>query len=232
MTSSKDPAANDISFRDRSTSARPRKRKTRAEKTEETRHRLLRAAADIIGDEGYAKATIAKITTRADLSLGTFYTYFENRDDLFDQLLPLMGADMIGHIRERTREAPDVLAQEEAGLRAFFQFMEANPGFYRLLNEAETMAPRAYQQHFQNTTERYVRALRRGKANGELAAYADDELETLVYILMAARNYLIMRYRFSGRAPEELNEKVLRTYMKFVSGGLRFRAGDSAGEAG
>lgn len=202
-------------------------RKNRAEKTEETRRRLLQAASALIGEEGYARATIAKITSRADLSLGTFYTYFQNREDLFDQLLPQMGDEMLFFVGKRIAGIADPLAQEEAGLHAFFDFMGENPGFYRLLNEAETVVPAAYNRHFSNISERYVRALTRHKQAGHLEGYQPEEFEVLVYMLMAARNYLAMRYSPILNEEKSQRDAIVRTYVKFVTGGLCYGAADA-----
>ncbi len=198
-----------------------RRRGRSVEKTEETRTRLIRAAADVIGEIGYAKATIARITERAQLALGTFYTYFASRQDLFDQLLPLLGKDMLDYIRDNMPEDTDVLVREEAGFRLYVEYMIENPGFYRLLNEAETMAPKAYQEHFRNLTNRYVRSIRRGWERGELPGYDERELEVVVYILMSARNYLTMRYGRDGKRGTRVPDWVIEGYMKFVRGGLR-----------
>ena len=40
----------------------------------------------IVGELGYAGASVALITARADVAQGTFYNYFESRQDLLDQL--------------------------------------------------------------------------------------------------------------------------------------------------
>jgi AcrR family transcriptional regulator len=205
--------------------ARGRRRPRREEKTRETRRRLLRAAADVVGEVGYAKATIARITLRADLALGTFYSYFDNRQELFDQLLPLMGEDMLDFIRDAAKEGGTVMEREELGIRAFFRYMVENPGFYRLLNEAETMAPEAHAAHFRNVSERYLRRLGQGVEDGELAGYAEHELEVLVYILMAARSYLVLRYGVDGNRIQHPPEWVIQTYLKFIRGGLVNAAG-------
>lgn len=195
-------------------------RKSRAEKTRETRRKLLHAASELIGEEGYARATIAKITSRADLSLGTFYTYFKNREDLFDQLLPLMGNEMLDYVGERLKDLSDPLALEEAGLQAFFDFLLENPGFYRLLNEAETVVPAAFHRHFSNISKRYVLTLTRLKQTGYLEGYDPEEFEVLVYMLMAARNYLAMRYSSTIKENKSQRDVIVRTYVKFVSSGF------------
>ncbi|MGE3594128.1 MAG: TetR/AcrR family transcriptional regulator [Dehalococcoidia bacterium] len=51
----------------------------------------MQAAADVVGEEGYTAASIAKITARAGVAHGTFYSYFDDRQQLFDVLLPFVG---------------------------------------------------------------------------------------------------------------------------------------------
>ncbi|MEP4380374.1 MAG: TetR/AcrR family transcriptional regulator [Alphaproteobacteria bacterium] len=197
------------------------RRPTRAEKAAATRQDLIEAAAEVVGDHGYADASVARITARANIAQGTFYNYFETRQALFDTLLPELGQDLIAFVGDRVRGSRDTLEMEERGFRAFFEYLAAHPGFYRILNEAETMAPKAHQKHFNALTTRYVAALKQGLDRGDLPAYAEGDLETVVYLLMAARSYLTLRY---GLADGKLPEDVVATYIKFVRGALLQRA--------
>ena len=51
-----------------------------------TRTALLAASRRLFGRDGYANTTIADITHEADKALGTFYTYFENKEAVLEQL--------------------------------------------------------------------------------------------------------------------------------------------------
>ncbi len=192
-------------------------RPTRAEKARATRRALIEAAAYVVGKYGYAEASIARITQHANVAQGTFYNYFETRQALFDILLPELGRDLIEFVRARVAGSRTTLEMEERGFRAFFEYLAENPGFYRILNEAETMAPIAHRRHFEALTRGYVTALRRGLARGELGSFEESELETIVYLLMAARSYLTLRF---GLDRGKLPEHVVATYMKFVRGAL------------
>lgn len=195
-------------------------RPTRAEKSSATRRALIRAATEIVGEFGYAGASVARITSRARVAQGTFYNYFRSRQDLLDRLLPQLGQDLLGHVREEVAGSAGIVDMEARGLRAFFDYLADNPGFYRVLNEAETLAPQAHRRHFANLTQRYVGALSRAQAGGQIAGYRPDELETLVYILMAARSYLALRYAVRGKRMRRVPDSVVETWTKFVAGGL------------
>ncbi|MEN3350245.1 MAG: hypothetical protein V7632_3880 [Bradyrhizobium sp.] len=196
-------------------------KKSRSERVKENRRALVRAAAEIVGERGYEATSIAKITERAGLAHGTFYRYFESRQDLFDQLLPDVGDDLIDFLKGRASGAGNLMDVEERGLRGFFDFLLENPGFYRLLNEAEVSAPSAFDHHVTNLAAHYVAALERSRARGELVGYEPHELEVLAYILMAARFYMYLRFSKTAAGPQPIPDWVVATYMKFISHGLQ-----------
>lgn len=198
--------------------AKPR-RLSRAERSEETRNALFEAAAEVVGEVGYADASIARITARASVAQGTFYNYFESRQDLFDQLLPTLGQHMLDFIRARVGDASGP-EREERRIRGYFDFLAENPGFYRILFEAETLAPNAHKQHIDVIAGGYARALTRSWERGEMPGYEQRELEVAAFILLAARGYLSMRYGFSGDRPGAMPDWVIDAYMKFVRHGL------------
>ena len=202
-----------------------RRKATREEKSERIRKELFSAAAEIVGEVGYAGASITLITQRAGVAQGTFYNYFESRQDLLDKLLPELGEQMRVHIRDAALRAPHNFAElERRGFEAFFGFLNDNPHFLRILNEAESYAHAGYQKHLETTAKDYVRFLARAQRNGEFPGYEEVELEAIAFILMAARSYLAVRYlgkHVNRRRPTKLPPAVVDTYMKFVLHGLQ-----------
>lgn len=201
--------------------ARVRTRQTREERAGDARAAIFAAAAEVVGKHGYADASITRITELAGIAQGTFYLYFESRQALFDELLPHVGKDMLAFISDRIAGAKDMLDLEERGFRAFFEFMEGNPGFFRILNEAEVAAPLAHELHFKQSADHFVESLQRGIRAGQIRAFDHDDLETVVYVFMAARSYLYMRFVKGKAAGAKLPEKVVTAYMKLVRDGLR-----------
>jgi AcrR family transcriptional regulator len=200
-----------------------RRKVPRAEKAIENRNALLRAAAKVVGEVGYQQASIARITREAGLAHGTFYLYFENRQDMLDAVLPFVGEELSLFIRQRVSGARDGFEVEERSFRAAFEYLGRNPGFYRTLNEAEFAAPAGFDKHFSSTADRYLKSLKRSKDNGELTGYSSRELEVLVYMLMAVRFYLYLRFvKADGGEEGRLPEWVAKTYLKFLRGGLGF----------
>jgi AcrR family transcriptional regulator len=215
MLSSANPAAG----ADKLTAA-GRKRLTRQERAPDARDQIFAAAAKVVGEHGYAAASITRITEEAGMAQGTFYLYFSSRQSLFDELLPHVGKDMLHFVGTRVAGAQDILEMEERGFRAFFEFLGPNPGFFRILNEAEVAAPKAHEEHFRRTVTHFVQALETALRAGQIRNFKRSEIETLVYVMMAARSYLYMRYVKGQGASARLPEKVIKTYMRLVRSGL------------
>jgi len=55
-------------------------------KGEETRARLVRAGKEIFEENGFLDARISDISERAGLSHGSFYTYFESKEQIFREV--------------------------------------------------------------------------------------------------------------------------------------------------
>ena len=167
---------------------------SRAERNQAVRQRLFDAAARIVGERGYAEASVARITAEAGVAQGTFYNHFASRQALLDSLLPELGQQMAHAIQSRTAAIVPEQQRELARFQAFFDYLSENPAFLRILNEAEFAAPEAFRRHIANIAGPYHRILVRARDRGELGAFSDLELEVVVHMLMGARSYLGQRF--------------------------------------
>jgi len=198
-----------------------RRRPTRAEKADHIRKALFDAAATVVGRDGYEEASVSKITALAGVASGTFYNYFENRQDLFNRLLPAIGDGVIDFIRDRVRSATSGAQQERERLEAYFAFFEQNPGFLRLLNEAEVFAPPAYEEHIQRFAVRFMRALQRDRERGLLANFDDGQLEAAVFMLLGCRSYMTLLLK---RSDKHNVKGLVDAYIKLIIPGLYGRS--------
>jgi AcrR family transcriptional regulator len=193
-------------------------RRSRADRLSETRQTLLRSAARVIATHGYAGASIARITEMAGVSQGSFYTYFPSRQALFDAVLPEAGQDMLDFIRDRVKGSSSFLDVEIKGLQALFAYLDRNPDFMCVLDDAEVAAPEAHLRHTANVQGRYIPAFARARDGGEIADFSDRELDLLCRMFCGSRNYLTFRYRPSASA---LPQAARRAYERLLRTGLR-----------
>jgi AcrR family transcriptional regulator len=193
---------------------------SRAKRSEDVKRRLFLAAVKIVGRDGYAEASVARITAMAGVAQGTFYNHFANRQALLDELLPAIGRRMLEFIQDRINGAADERERELERFRAFFDFLREVPEFPRILNEAEFFAPAGHAQHFAIIVSGYLRILKRARAADSVRDFSDAELEVLVHILLGARGYLSRRYAYRGKRVSEVPEHVFTAYDKLLTSGL------------
>jgi AcrR family transcriptional regulator len=194
-------------------------RLTRAEKAEVTRARLFDAAVAIVGESGYAATSVAMITARAEVGQGTFYNYFESRQDLLDQLLPAISDQLHSLIRERVMEAPDdPMARERARISGFFEFLEKAPNLFKILSEGPVQAPEGFRRHLAQQSESYRRALNYELKRGNLLITDPNELEVVAQMLLSSREYLSARFCFVDGRFTRPPAFVVDAYMKMVKG--------------
>lgn len=197
------------------------KKLTRAERGELTRESLLQAAAEIVGEIGYRDASITLIAQRAGVANGTFYNYFDTRQELFDVLLPSVGENLLSFLTQSIGPEEIGIERERKRYRAYVDFCRRNPGFSRILDEAAIYSPVAFQSHIRKFAQGYIRALNRGIERREIQNYEPDELPAIVFMLMGARSYfniLNENPEFSQFRPSE--DELEETYIKLLANGL------------
>ena len=190
----------------------------RTERGRRTVRKLLEAAAQEFGQRGFHEAAITGITSRAGVALGTFYTYFESKEELFRALVRDMSQATRAHVAEAVRGAPDRLAAERIGLAAFIAFTRRHPELYRIIEEAQFVAEDCYREHYLTFVEGYRDGLASAAAKGQIVE-GPDELRAWALIGMSV--FLGMRY---GIWNEDMTpEQVADGAIDLVSAGLRSR---------
>jgi AcrR family transcriptional regulator len=66
---------------------------SRQRQADATRRQLLAAAGDIFESAGYQATTVRAITARASTAHGTFYLYFQNKEDVFCRVMETVIVD-------------------------------------------------------------------------------------------------------------------------------------------
>ena len=190
----------------------------RTERGRRTVRKLLEAAAQEFGERGFHDAAITGITARAGVALGTFYTYFESKEELFRALVRDMSHATRSHVAEAVAGAPDRLAAERIGLAAFIAFTRKHPELYRIIEEAQFVAEDVYREHYRTFVDGYRQGLAAARGRGEISN-GPDELRAWALIGMSV--FLGMRYAVWDKdmAPEVVADLAV----DFVTDGLRNR---------
>lgn len=175
----------------------------RTERGRKTMRAILDAARQEFAEKGFHDASISGITASAGVALGSFYTYFDSKDAVFQALVSDMSAQVRDHVAPHVLGATDALTAERAGLAAFLEFVRAHKEIYRIIDEAEFVDPASYRTHYETTAARIVQRLQAGAERGEVRA---DAGEVHAWAIMGMNVFLGLRFGVweDGATPTEV----------------------------
>lgn len=184
-------------------------RTPRTERGRRTHRALLDAAAQEFGTRGFHATGINDITRRAGVALGSFYTWFESKEEIFRALVSDLSSQVREQVSPHVKVAPDAITGERAALDAFLAHATANKHLYRIIDEAEFVAPDTYAEHYHSTTRRILSRLRAGAEAGE---YRPDVGEVEAWAIIGMNVFLGLRYGIweDGRDLPEVAERANR----------------------
>jgi len=193
---------------------------------EATRRRLLEAAEAVFADLGYHEASIVKITEHAGIGLGTFYLYFDGKQQIFEELVVDLNRRVRHSMSEAMAGADNRIDAERAGFEGFFRFTAAHPALYRVVREAEFVSPDTLRLHYTRIVEGYEAGLRAAQSAGEVDAALDPEVTA--WALMGAGELIGMRYLLwerdaDGNPPEAMPAAIIDDMMRFIRNALAAR---------
>ncbi|MEW6576124.1 TetR/AcrR family transcriptional regulator [Sphingorhabdus buctiana] len=185
----------------------------RTERGRRTLRALLDAARAEFGEKGFHDSSVVSITSRAGVALGSFYTYFDSKESLFRALVKDMSGQVRDHVAPVLPGVGDQIDAEGRALAAFLLFARQHKEIYRIIDEAEFVAPDAWKAHYGTTVERILERLKAAETRGELSGPID---EAHAWAIMGMNVFLGLRYGVLGeeRAVEDIAEVVNRMLRK------------------
>jgi AcrR family transcriptional regulator len=187
----------------------------RTPRGERTLRKILDASRDEFGEQGFSDSSIVGITQRAGVALGTFYTYFDSKEAVFQALVRDMSAQVRDHVAPAFKDAADALDGERRALESFLNFARKHRDVYRIIDEAEFVEPAAYREHYETTAARIAARYVAARDKGELAAdLSDHDLEILAWASMGANVFLGLKFEVWSSADAkhiaEVTSRLLR----------------------
>jgi AcrR family transcriptional regulator len=187
----------------------------RTARGERTLRRILDAAREEFGERGFSDSSIVAITQRAGVALGTFYTYFDSKEDVFRALVKDMSAQVRDHVAPAFKDASDAIDGERRALESFLLFARKHRDVYRIIDEAEFVEPDAYREHYDTTATRIAARLKTARKAGEIAKdFTDKDLDVVAWAMMGANVFLGLKFEVWSSADAahvaEVTSRMLR----------------------
>ncbi len=181
-----------------------------------TRASLLDAARQVFEEQGYFRASVSEMGRRCGVSQGTFYQYFNNKDQVFRELID----DILDHFWQRAEALSLDHSGFEEGLRAIIALLldhtRENAAFHRVLNEFELIDTITI--GYYDSIARYYRNFFRQATNSGHIRALDPNVVAYALIGIASFHFMDWGEEVESYEAEELVDLTLDFLLHGVNG--------------
>jgi AcrR family transcriptional regulator len=171
----------------------PNKATPRSRKGEQTRARLIEAAKSVFEESGFLEARISDIAERAGLSHGSFYHYFDSKEQIFREVAEEQEALLTAPSEPPADGTPGDVSEYERIRRANSVYLERYRDNGKIMGVIEEVA--RYDDHVNEArmrrqkhfADRAERAIRRLQKSGDADPDIDPEIAALALGSMVGR---------------------------------------------
>jgi AcrR family transcriptional regulator len=184
-------------------SSKPGDRSALSKKGQLTRARILDAGRLVLSERGYFGATVAEIAERSGLALGSIYRYFDNKEDIFLELLESLVEELFTSVN-KSWVKDKVLESLRESSRRYLLTYYTNRHFIAGLLEMSAAVPECAERWWnlrQKTFSRKAQYLQKALSDDILKPdYAAAALATMVEQL--AYHWFVETEKNGGESPD------------------------------
>jgi AcrR family transcriptional regulator len=188
---------------------------------QERREQVLKHAKRIFARKGYHRTNVADIISRAGIARGTFYLYFENKKDLFEELLQQVLTEMATRIHRLKPgpDAPNPVDQLRDNLRRVVEYVLAERELTDILLNHSVGFDRELDARILEFYDRIAAAIKRSLDLGiEMNLVRTADTRAIAYcILGAIKEMVAMLSREPAADTSALVEEILEFGLRGVA---------------
>jgi AcrR family transcriptional regulator len=189
-------------------------------KAEMYRRLILEAAEKVFAEHGFDDAKIQDIAQGAGIALGTLYTVFPGKTEIYDAIQELRGREILESIYRQIQGYTDFLDASMRGVEAYVRSLTERPHYLRMhLREGLSWTSREVLKSGEQvaTWERgmslAVNLLKAGIERGLL--HGDDPPELLLKMMIAAHQVQLRDWLERGADTQEIDSLIERMQNHF-----------------
>ncbi|MBI5744767.1 MAG: TetR/AcrR family transcriptional regulator [Elusimicrobia bacterium] len=175
----------------------------------DTRGAMLTAAEEVFGRCGYNGARVSEIAKKAGFAAGTFYLFFDSKQDALEQVVMRMRDCLVKKAAAYSAGSGSRAETEALAFRALFDFIREHPYGYRIMREAEFTDQKLADAYYGYILRGYAEQIRKARKPGEFSV---DDNALLALGLMGIGHMLGMKRvlwgGFRGMSEDELLKAV------------------------
>lgn len=157
----------------------------RESRKERKRQSLLAAAYGLFTEKGVAKTSVDEIVRRANVAKGTFYLYFQDKDQLLQQLVYDISARVLeeAYAWLEERRTPDFVENVLLMLDYIIEYFKRNKLVLRLV-ERNFSWPMVARQMSERSDPLWDRLMSDLERSPQASLYSEEELFRIIFVIV------------------------------------------------
>jgi AcrR family transcriptional regulator len=125
----------------------------RTERGRKTLRSILDAAMIDFEENGFTNASIVHITTKANVAIGSFYTYFNSKEEIYLNIIQNISKYIQQYIEEYINCADRSQGKLSLCTAAVAMAHFSNKGMFKIIDESEFVSPDNYRDFYCNMAD-------------------------------------------------------------------------------
>jgi AcrR family transcriptional regulator len=201
---------------------------------EAKRKRILDAATDEFATYGFENTSIQQIAKRAEISVGSVYKYFENKEELFAMVvkenLSLLEALLLHH----SSSDEDIMIKAESVLKELLKFSKKHPQLIKLYCAITTGSNVEFSRMLAEriasiSAKIYTDVIKKAQQTGDVRSDVDprvfafllDNIFTMLQFSISCDYYKERLKVYIGEDEEKQDELLIKQTLKFIKAAFK-----------
>lgn len=181
---------------------------------EEKRNKILEEAVIEFRDNNYDAASINKIVERSGISKGSFYQYFNDKEDVYLYIMSKIGEKKIEYLTPSMMNFSELSFYDALRemYRSAIEFALGNPDYLeignRMMRDNSGMLQKLRSTFSVKGDEMFISLLKKGQETGDIRLDLDLQMiaKMLISMQMSIVEYYFEKHRDKGYSMEIMDE--------------------------
>ena len=201
---------------------------------EEKRKRVLDAATTEFAQYGFENTSIQQIAKKAEISVGSVYKYFENKEELFAMVVKENLALLEELLLLHSSSDEDIMVKAESVLKELLRFSRKHPQLIKLYNAITTGSNVEFSRMLAERVESisakiYTEVIKKAQLSGDVRS----DIDPRVFAFLLANIFTMLQFSIScdyykerlnvyiGEDEENQDELLIKQTLKFIKAAFK-----------
>jgi AcrR family transcriptional regulator len=202
----------------------------------EKRYRILKVATEEFANNGFENTSIQQIAKKSNISVGSIYKYFPNKEGLFSYIVQEGLSTLEKTLLELAPTDEDILIKAEKIIRKLLAFSKEKPEFVKLYCSLTTGGNSDFLNQISQRIEAvsasiYTQTIAIAQETGEVRkdvnpaffAYLLDNVFMMLQFSTACPYYRERFFIYTGKQATESDELIVEQTLLFLKAAFNFK---------